>query len=137
MWSIHRDCKALDRAGKAASASLWHLSHEELESLVRFSLRCAESLWKRSGAIPMGGSFSAQCADLHSIWAMKKNVDIMKQFGKPVRTAPFPLWETPAGNMVSLSQFRDNVNVAATGPMPPQEMSRVCSALSDCLGCTM
>ena len=108
--------------------------------MVRFCLTedntvwCAGSLWKRSGAIPMGGSFSAQCADLHSIWAMKRNVDIMKQFGKLVRTVPFPLWETPAGNIVSLSQFRDNVNVAAKGPTAPQEMSRVCSALSDCWG---
>ena len=140
VWSIHRDCKALDRAGKAASASFWHLSHEELESMVRFSLTehntvwCAGSLWKRSGAIPMGGSFSAQCADLHSIWAMKRNVDIMKRFGKLVRTVPFPLWETPTGNTVSLSQLRDNVNVAAKGPTAPQEMSRVCSALNDCWG---
>ena len=106
--------------------------------MVRFSLTedntvwCAGSLWKRCGAIPMGGSFSAQCADLHSIWAMKRNVDIMNRFGKLVRTVAFLLWETPTGNTVSLSQSRDNVNVAAKGPRAPQEMSRVCSALSDC-----
>ena len=82
----------------------------------------------------MGGSFGAQCADLHSIWAMKKSTDIIKQFGKLVTTVPFPLWETPVGNVVSLSQFRDNVNVAAKGPTTGQEMSRMCSALSECWG---
>ena len=58
----------------------------------------------------------------------------MKKFGKFVQTAPYPLWETPAGNIVSLSQFTDNVNVASKGPTAQREMPRVCSALPECWG---
>ena len=36
------------------------------------------------------------------------------------------------GNTVSVSQFRENVNVAAKGPSAKTEMSRVCDALSQC-----
>ena len=50
----------------------------------------------------------------------------MKRFGTLVKEAPFPVWETPAGNTVSLSQFRDNVNVGAKGPSACDKMSRVC-----------
>ena len=138
IWSIHRDCKDLDRAGRAASSAFWHLSHEELTQLVQFSLTednqvwCAGAMWRRSDAIPMGGSFSAQCADLHSLWAVKQGTEIMKRFGKLSVHGSFPAWETPAGNTVSLSQFRNNVNVAAKGPSAKFEMARVCSALSEC-----
>ena len=138
IWSIHRDCKELDRAGRAASSAFWHFSHEELTQLVQFSLTednqvwCAGAMWKRADTIPMGGSFSAQCADLHSLWAPGQGVDIMRRFGTLIKQDPFPVWETPAGNTVSLSQFWDNVNVAAKGPSASNEMSRVCDALSEC-----
>ena len=39
-----------------------------------------------SDAIPMGGSFSAQCADLPSAWALKIAVEKMEQFGKLIQT---------------------------------------------------
>ena len=138
MWSIHRDCKELGRAGRAASSAFWHFSHEELTQLVQFSLTeyyqvwCAGAMWKRSDAIPMGGSFSAQCADLHRSWALKQGVEIMRRFGTLIEQEPFPVWEAPAGNTVSLSQFCDNVNVAAKGPSASNEMSRVCDAVSQC-----
>ena len=77
-WSVHRDCKALDRAGKADPASLWH-SHEELVQIIPFSLI------EDADAIPMGGSFSAQCADLHSVWALKVAVEKMRQLENSLR----------------------------------------------------
>ena len=80
----------------------------------------------------MGGSFSAQCADLHSLWALKQGIETMRRFGKLIEEGPFPAWETPAGNTVSLSQFRDNVNVATKGLSAKSEMARVCNALSEC-----
>ena len=138
IWSIHRDCKELDRAGRATSSAFWHLSHEELTQLVQFSLTednqvwCAGAMWRRSDAIPMGGSFSAQCADLHSLWALKQGIETMKRFGKLIEQGPFPAWETPAGNTISLSQFCDNVNVAVKGPSAKTETARVCNALSEC-----
>ena len=82
----------------------------------------------------MGGSFSAQCAHLHSMWGLKVQVEAMKQFGKLVQVTPVPLWLTPAGNIVSSSQLRDNVNVAAKGPSAQMEMSRVCYTLGECWG---
>ena len=87
IWSIHRDCKDLDRAGWAASSAFWHLSHDELTQLVPFSLTednqvcCAGAKWRRSDAIPMGGSFLAQCAAVHSLWALKQGIETMKRFG--------------------------------------------------------
>ena len=138
VWSIHRGCTELDHAGHAASSAFWHFSHEELTQLVQFSLTednqvwCAGAMWKRANAIPMGGSFSAQCADLHSLWALKHRVDVMRGFGTLIKQEPFPVWETRAGNTVSLSQFRHNVNVAAKGPSACNEMSHVCDALCQC-----
>ena len=38
VWSIHRDNKKLDRAGKGTSNRFTHLPHTELENLVYFSL---------------------------------------------------------------------------------------------------
>ena len=122
VWSVHRDCKALDRAGRAASRSFWHISHDELVQMVQLSIKednhvwSAGSLWRRDNAIPMGGSFSAQCAHLHNLWALRQNVEKMKEFGELVQTAPFPPWKTPAGNTVLMSLFRDNVNVTGKGP---------------------
>ena len=136
--SVHHDYKHLDRAGKAASFAFWHISHDELVPLVQFSLTednyvwCAGQLWQRTDAIPMGGSFSAQCADLHSVWALTEADCVMRRFGDLLQTVPVPLWKTPAGNTVSLSQFRDNVNVASAGPSAAMEMSRVCTSLSEC-----
>ena len=138
IWHIHCDLKTLDRAGKAASASFWHFSQEELISIIKFSLTednfvwCAGSLWPCTDAIPMGGSFSAQCADLHGLWGLKVQVEVMKRPGKLVQESPVPLWLTPAGNTVSLSRFRDNVNVATKGPSAAAEMARLCQTLTEC-----
>ena len=35
-------------------------------------LRAVGTLWKREGGIPMGGPFSAQSADLHTLWKVKR-----------------------------------------------------------------
>ena len=109
IWCVHRDCKALDGAGKAASASFWHFSHKDLVEIVRFSLTkdnhiwCSGTLWQHSDAIPLGGSFTAQCADVCSVWAFQVAVDKMRHFGRLVQTAPVLLWKTPCGNIVTVS----------------------------------
>ena len=49
------------------------ISMAALTSIVEFNLTqdnvvvAAGDLWRRAGAIPMGGSFSAQSDDLHSV----------------------------------------------------------------------
>ena len=57
-----------------------YISEQHLEALVEFSLtkdiyaQAAGQLWCRSASIPMGGPFSAQGADLHSVWQAKKEM---------------------------------------------------------------
>ena len=79
----------------------------------------------------MGGPFSAQSADLRSVWGVKQRTDLMRQLGT-LNFSPrgHPLWTIPQGNVISLSQFRDNVLVGAKGPTAQAEMQTVCHTLS-------
>ena len=120
------------------SSRFTHLLHQDLENLVYFSLltdtytQASGKVWSRTGAIPMGGPFSAQSADLRSIWAAKQRKDLMRRIGQ-LSFSPrgYPLWTTPRGNTVSLAQFRDNILVGARGPSPAHEMQYVCDTLSE------
>ena len=87
VWSIHRDDKTLDRARLGTSSRFTHLLHQDLEDLVYFSLLidtytwASGQIWSRTSAIPMGGPFGAQGADLRSIWGTKKRTDLMRKVG--------------------------------------------------------
>ena len=87
IWSIHRDNKKLDRAGRGTSSRFQYIAHRDLENLVYFSLltdtytQAAGRIWSRTGAIPMGGPFGAQSADLRSVWGAKTRVDLMRKLG--------------------------------------------------------
>ena len=138
VWSIHRDNKSLDRAGKGTSDRFFHMAHTDLENLVYFSLmtdtftQASGRVWDRQGAIPMGGPFSAQAADLRSIWGVKQRIDLMRRLGRLHFTERgHPLWLTPTGNTLSLSQFRDNVMVAARGPTAKHTMKSVTDTLTE------
>ena len=136
IWSIHRDNKRLDRAGQGTSSRFTYLSHVELENLVYFSLltdtyaQASGKIWARTGAIPMGGPFSAQSADLRLVWGAKKRIDLMRRIGT-LTFSPrgHPLWTTVRGNTLSLAQFRDNILVGAKGPTAQTEMQHVCDTL--------
>ena len=138
VWSIHRDNKQLDRAGVGTTSRFFHMTHADLENLVYFSLltdtytQASGRLWSRTGAIPMGGPFSAQSADLRSVWGAKTRVDLMRRLGQ-LTFSPrgHPLWSTPRGNTISLAQFRDNVLLGARGPTASTEMQHVCDVLSE------
>ena len=83
----------------------------------------------------MGGPFSAQGADLHSVWQAKKKCHFLRRLGTLRFSETLqPLWDTPRGNTVSLAQFRDNILTAATGPTCKSEMAHVCSALTQAWG---
>ena len=83
-WSIHRDTPKLDRAGVATSEKFWVLTHSHLTAMLNFELlhnnvlQAVGRLWSRKISIPMGGPFSAQSADLHTLWGVKKNGKKMK-----------------------------------------------------------
>ena len=80
----------------------------------------------------MGGPFSAQAADLRSIWGVKQRIDLMRRLGRLHFTERgHPLWLTPTGNTLSLSQFRDNVMVAARGPTAKHTMKSVTDTLTE------
>ena len=121
VWSI-RPNKQLDRAGVGTTSRFFHLPYTTLENLVYFSLlidtysQASGKLWSRTGAIPMGGPFSAQSADLRSIWGVQQHTHLMGRMGN-LSFSPrgHPLWTTPRGNVLSLAQFRDNVLVGPKG----------------------
>ena len=89
-------------------------------------------VWSRTGAITMGGPFSAQSADLRSIWGTKQRMDLMRRLGNPsFSPRGHPLWTMPRGNVLSLPRFRDNVVVGAKGPTARHEMQHVCHTLTE------
>ena len=137
-WSIHKTDKSMDRVGKATDYNFSVISHAELVDLITFSL-CSDnfcwaagSAWQRLFAIPMGGSFSAQSADLYCIWAFHLLKARSRQWGE-LTTSPcgFPVWKSPTGRTMALAQFRDNVLIASAGPRTASAARDVCQMLSD------
>ena len=135
-WSVHKYDKCLDRCGKASAFNFDILSHAELTELVRFCLQddsfCqgAGSCWSRSFALPMGGPFSAQAADLHSLWGFHVHKQRFYALGK-LRTTDsgYPIWVNNRGRIIALAQFRDNVIVASKGLGASWAMLDVCKLL--------
>ena len=135
-WSIHKTDKGMDRVGKATDYNFSVISHAELVKLITFSLCsdnfcwAASSAWQRLFAIPIGGSFNAQCADLYCIWAFHWLKACSRQWGE-LTTSPceYPVWTSPTGRTMALAQFRDNVLIASARPRATTR--DVCQALSD------
>ena len=68
----------------------------------------------------MGGSYSAQSADLHSLWSLYTHRYLFRQPGTlKIAEQGFIYWENARGK-VSLQQFRDNILVASTYPDSPE-----------------
>ena len=137
-WSIHKTDKSMDRVGKATDYDFSVISHAELVDLITFSLRtdnfcwAAGSAWQRLFAIPMGGSFSAQSADLYCIWAFHLLKARSRQWGELTTSASgFPIWKSPTGRTMALAQFRDNVLIASAGPRAASAARDVCHTPSD------
>ena len=62
----------------------------------------------------MGGSFSAQAANLQSLWGVYSNKHLFCQLGTlHISKSGFPFWETPHG-IIPLCRFRDNILVVST-----------------------
>ena len=84
----------------------------------------------------MGGPFSAQAADLHSVWRLKQAVRCLRRLGDlDLSDSGMPVWavRAPGGEVVrvTLAQFRDNVLVASSSREHGKLiMSKVCGALS-------
>ena len=79
----------------------------------------AGKLWARQGCIPMGGSFSAQSADLHSLWSVYAHMHLFRQLGTlKIAKQGFIYWENARGK-ISHQQFRDHILIASTYPNNP------------------
>ena len=133
--------RRLDRAGQAKKSTFHFLTMDQLISLVEFSLTCdnvvlaAGEPWRRGGAIPMGGPFSAQSADLHCIWMCKKSVSLLRAMGDMMVTdSGIVQWTLQTGDIVALQQFRDNLMVATKGPTPKTAMYTVCRTMESIRG---
>ena len=65
----------------------------------------------------MGGPFSAQAVDLHSLWCFHLHKQRFHASGELHNTdAGYPIWVNSTGRVIALAPFRDNVRVAAKGP---------------------
>ena len=66
----------------------------------------------------MGGPFSAQSADLHTLWGVKKNGKGLKDSGSLNLSEDGYVFWTRGTMWFSLAQFSDNVLLATI--IPPQ-----------------
>ena len=132
-WSIHNH---LDHYGKATANKFDSMSHDKLNSILEFILTndrfctAGGEGWARAYALSMGGAFSAQAADLHSIWCFHVNRQHLYALGAlQFSDSGYPLWVHDNGRMVSLAQLRDNTMVASASAGPRWAMSDVCAVL--------
>ena len=82
----------------------------------------------------MGGSFSAQSADLHCQWGVYQHRNLFRGLGElRVTDSGFIYWDTPWGAL-TLCQFRDNILLATSFPDSPsiRVVQRVCDILQRC-----
>ena len=75
IFSVSRDSKKWYTVGRANSTKFWFITHAQMTNTIEFKMehnnfvRAAVQLWCKQGCIPMGGSFFAQAANLHSLWS--------------------------------------------------------------------
>uniref|UniRef100_A0A7S4CXX8 Uncharacterized protein n=1 Tax=Eutreptiella gymnastica TaxID=73025 RepID=A0A7S4CXX8_9EUGL len=100
--------------------------HEQLCSIVGHKLKnnnaywAAGRVWVRTNCIPMGGPFSAQGADIHSLWQAYQHRGHFRQIGTlTVSHEGFPMWEGRWGRE-AMCQFQDNILIAIGCPPSKQ-----------------
>ena len=85
VWSIHHMHSALDRVGKATAAGFKYVTHQQLTAIVAHELSknnacwAAGTVWVCTNCIPMGGPFSAQGADIRSVWRVYQHRNLFRQ----------------------------------------------------------
>ena len=76
-------------------------------------LQAVGTLWQREGIIPMGGPFSAQSADLRTLWKVKRAGKKLRDWGAlNISDEGYVYWQR-GPLWFSLCQFRDNVLFAS------------------------
>ena len=95
----------------------------------------AGQLGHRPQCIPMGGSFSAYSADLHSAWGVYQGRHLFRELGwLEISDEGYVSWVKHHG-IVSMCQFTDRILLASTYPDFPQiRLVIVCNVLQACWG---
>ena len=136
-WSVNKDTPKLDRAGQATNSRFWCISHDLLMRLLKFEMQknnvphAVGTLWQRDTSIPMGGPFSAQSADLHTLWKTKCAGKKLRDWGTlSVSEEGYLVWQRGPVWFI-LCQFRDNILCASS--MRPGQTTSVIQMTSDTL----
>ena len=122
VWSINKDPPKPDRAGQATNTRVWHVPQYLPTRLVKFEmlhnnvLQVVGALWRHDTGIPMGGPFSALCANVHTLWKIERAGKLLRDWGElQVSNEGYIFWHRGTA-WFSLCQFRDNVLIAANVP---------------------
>ena len=123
-------CVCVCVRGRGNSSKFWYIEHQNLTAKIEFELKhnndyvqAAGNVWKRPGCIPMGGSFSAQLADLHCQWEVYQNRHLFRELAPQITASGYVCWETEWG-VLSLCQFRDNIYLPH--PFQTVHVERLC-----------
>ena len=81
----------------------------------------------------MGGVFSAQSADLHTLWGVKKGVKRQRDWGSIMISEEGYVYWTRGNMWFNLAQFRNNVLLASNFAPGTHTtlVQEVCDLLSD------
>ena len=95
------------------------VTHKDLTAFIRRELTSnngfygARRVWRRTNCIPVGGSFSAQRADLIRSWVRTENRKWFYGLGRLVISAEgCPPWHTPLGSVTMCHEARHRHNTA-------------------------
>ena len=119
----------------ATSDKFWVLPHDRLTGMLKLELlhnnvlQAVGKLWSKKISIPMGGPFSAQSADLHTLWGVKRNGKRMKDWGSLNLSEDGYVFWTMGTIWFSLAQFRDNVLLATN--IPPSTRTTLVQEICD------
>jgi hypothetical protein len=130
--SINKDTLKLDRAGQATNMWFWHVSHDLLTRLLKFELlsnnvlQAVGTLWHHDTRIPMGGPFSAQSVDLHTLWKIKRLGKKLPECGElHVSDNRYDYW-CRGSIWFRLCQFKDNILLASNLPVAETPRVQMC-----------
>ena len=113
------------------------VEHDVLSRLLKFELRennmlqSVGALWRRETSIPMGGPFSAQCADPHTLWQVKKNGKRLRDWGDMAISDTGHVYWCRGPTWFSLCQFRDNILLATN--LPPSRSTTLVNMVASTL----
>ena len=98
----------------------WFITRNDLQDTVYWEMHnnnfivSTRRLWCQHGCIPMGGSFCAQVADLHSLWHVYQFRHLFRRLGTlHVNERGFVYWRN-VHRTVSLRQFKENTDQTAS-----------------------